>query len=104
LGSGAAASNPAIHPNGHLLIFSRSSEPGPSDLFLACREGESWGVPILLPEPINSGFTEFAPAFGDRYLYFTSERPGVAGPVEDGVRPPGDIYRTELLAIEDLCG
>ena len=34
----------------------------------------------------------------ERFLYFTSERPGVAGPLPAGERPPGDLYR---IAVAD---
>lgn len=32
-------------------------------------------------------------------LYFTSERPGIVPTQEEGVRPPGDIYQVNLMAV-----
>lgn len=103
LGDGNSASNPALHPSGRYLIFARAPEGAPSDLYLACADGGEWGEPVRLPEPVNSEYTEFAPGFDREHLYFTSERPGVAGPVAAGVRPPGDIYRVRLEHIDSMC-
>jgi hypothetical protein len=103
LGDGSPASNPALHPTGRYLVFARGVADGPSDLYVSCRDGTGWGHPILLPEPIKSDFTEFAPAFDREHLYFTSERPGVAVGVPEGERPPGDIYRVRWAAVGDLC-
>ena len=65
--------------------------------------GQEWTTPTRLPEPINSPFTEFAPGFGGGYLYFTSERPGVSGPVPDRERPPGDVYRVRTEGVAAVC-
>ncbi len=103
LNVGAGVGNPAISPDEqYLVVVTRSdSGIGAADLFVSKRIGESWTPAHLLPEPINSTFTDFAPSWSPdgKYLYFTSERPGVAGPVAEGVRPPGDIYRVEASAI-----
>lgn len=99
----ASASNPAMNPAGDLLVFASAPEDGSPDLFLSCREDGAWGAPQRLPEPINSPFTDFAPGFGPGYLYFTSERPGIVGPVPEGTRPPGDIYRTPFERVAALC-
>lgn len=104
LGDGGAASNPAIHPSGRLLMFARAGERGPPDLYVSCREGVEWGEPVRLPEPLNSPFAEFAPGFGTDYFYFTSERPGIVEEFTEGERPPGDIYRTPIGAVQGLCG
>lgn len=98
-----SASNPAIHPDGELLVFASGSGDDPPDLFVSCRTDGEWGAPARLPEPINSAFTDFAPGFGPGFLYFTSERPGVVGAVPDGVRPPGDVYRTPVEHVERVC-
>ncbi|MEM7415856.1 MAG: hypothetical protein AAF389_10200 [Gemmatimonadota bacterium] len=100
---GRSASNPAIHPTGEILVFASAAEGDPPDLYVSCRSAQGWGAPVRLEEPINSPFTDFAPGFGPGYLYFTSERPGVSGAVPDGVRPPGDVYRTPVGPIERLC-
>lgn len=96
-------SNAAISPDGALIVFARSGPDGPSDLYVSCREDSGWNAPVLLPEPINSPYTDFAPGFSAGHLYFSSERPGVAGPVPESVRPPGDIYRTPLEGIASHC-
>jgi len=38
-----------------------------------------------------------------RYLFFTSERPGIVPAVSAGERPPGDLYRIEFGALEPPC-
>ena len=45
-------------------------------------------------------FADFAPAFSPdgKYLFFTSERPGIA-PTPPSGRPPGDIYQIDVAAI-----
>jgi hypothetical protein len=97
------ASNPALSPDGSLMVISLPTEQGPPDLFVSCRLPSGWAEPQRLPEPVNSRFTEFAPGFGPAHLYFTSERPGVMAAVPDSVRPPGDIYRTPRRWIEAMC-
>lgn len=96
-GSVQDGSNPMISPDGSFMIFAMDGPLGGADLFVSCRGTDrSWGPPRVLGEPINSAFTEFAPGLHpDGTLYFTSERPGIMGPVPEGVRPPGDIYRTD---------
>ncbi len=103
LGDGSSASNPAISADGALLVFAREVEGGSIDLWVACRTETGWGDPTRLPEPINSDFTEFAPGFAGEELFFSSERPGVVGGQAEGVRPPGDIYRTSAAAVRTLC-
>lgn len=103
VGGDGAVSNPAIHPDGRLLVFASAAERASSDLFVACRTDVGWGTPRRLPHPINTPFTEFAPGFGPSYLYFSSERPGIVGPRPDGVRPPGDVYRVRLSAVDRFC-
>lgn len=89
------ASNPMLHPSGTWIVLSLPGQGGPPDLYVSCRTADgTWSEPVALPAAINSPFAEFAPSFHpDGTLYFTSERPGVAGPQSDGARPPGDIYR-----------
>ena len=49
---------------------------------------------------VNSPFADFAPAFSPdgRYLFFTSERPGIV-PAQASGRPPGDIYQIDVAAL-----
>ena len=97
------ASNPAISPDGSMLVVSRRVGEDPPDLFLSCATGDGWSELIRLPDPVNSDFADFAPAFYRSDLFFTSERPGVAGPMADSIRPPGDIYRTSGEMVSARC-
>lgn len=96
--------NPMVAPDGSFLVFaSRLLEGnlGESDLYLARRNPDgTWGAPRHLGPAINSPLNEFAPGLtpDGRYLFFTSERPGVAPAVAQG-RPPGDLYQIELSAL-----
>jgi hypothetical protein len=94
------ASNPLVSPDETFLIFAAPSMQGDTDLFVALRDGESWGEPVALPEPVRSAFAEFAPGLwpDGATLFFTSERPGVVRAVDEG-RPPGDVYRFPLAAL-----
>jgi dipeptidyl aminopeptidase/acylaminoacyl peptidase len=103
LGAWSSVSNPAISPDGRMLVVALTEAEEAPDLFVSCRSGEGWAPPQRLAEPINSPFTDFAPGFGPDHLYFTSERPGLAPPVDEGTRPPGDIYRTPLEGLAGLC-
>lgn len=95
-GSVEGGSNPLISPDGSFIVFAMEGPIGGFDFFVSCRDGAgSWGAPALLPEPINSPFAEMAPALHpDGSLLFTSERPGILGPVPAGIRPAGDVYQT----------
>jgi len=68
----------AIHPDGVSLYFA-SSRPGGAgglDLWVAVRDGGTWGVPALLGGPVNTPANELQPAFtadGDT-MYFASDR------------------------------
>jgi hypothetical protein len=102
-GKADSGSNPAISPDGQLIVFARPTSAGPTDLFVSCRSDAGWAEPQRLPEPVSSPFTELAPGFDDSHLYFTSERPGVTPAVPDSVRPPGDIYRTPRGWLAAMC-
>jgi hypothetical protein len=118
LGAGVNApdihdTTPYVAPDESYLIFSstRPGGVGGLDLFISLREGEGWGAPKLLPEPINSRVRDFCPIASPdgQWLYFSSDR-GFAdrplpGPVDyDAVQrmlgghgnSAGDIYRTSL--------
>lgn len=97
------AGNPWVAADESFLVFS-SSRPGGrggSDLWITFRREGRWSEPLNLGPAVNSPQADFAPALtpDERYLLFTSERPGVVpeGAVEG--RPPGDIYRIELGAL-----
>lgn len=96
-------SNPAVSPDGSVLVFSAPGASGRPDLWVACWVDGAWTNAAQLPAPINTDFTEFAPSIWGDDLFFTSERPGVHGPVPDSIRPPGDLYRTDLAHASRRC-
>lgn len=93
-------SNPAISPDGTVLVFAaeRPGGLGGPDLYASREEAGTWSAPKLLARA-SSPFADFAPyiSHDGRYLFFTSERPGVAPAQAEG-RPPGDIYQLDLAA------
>ena len=99
----ASAGNPSIARDGSFLILSGIVEGRASDLFISFLDGDSWTPAKNLGDSVNSTFAEFAPALSPdgKYLFFTSERPGVAGATAEGC-PPGDIYQIELRAIQGI--
>ena len=61
-----------------------------------------WSEFQNLGPKVNSPlYADFAPGLSkdDKILYFGSERPGIVGEQEEGVRPPGDIYWVDLEPI-----
>jgi hypothetical protein len=86
-------------------VFVRSPAGGAADLFVSCRDGATWEAARALLAAVNSPFADFAPSIdaAERFLYFTSERPGLAGPVAAGTRRPGDLYRIGLAAAGVRC-
>jgi Tol biopolymer transport system component len=98
--------NPWISSSGKLLIFVGSRPGGQdADLYSTCLGESGWLPAGNLGPVVNSEFADFAPSLtpDGRHLIFTSERPGVVPPVALGERPPGDLYRVELDAIEFSC-
>jgi Tol biopolymer transport system component len=95
-------SNPMVAPDESFLIFvaERPEGLGGGDLYVTRRVNGQWTQPRNLGAPVNSPYLDFAPGLSPdgKYLFFTSERPGV---VADSVvgRRPGDIYRVELSTI-----
>ncbi len=92
--------NPLVSPDERFLLFAASATTGAgeSDIYVSYRTADGWTPAEMVGGDVNSAFTDFAPALGPdgEYLYFTSERPWIAQPVEPGVRPPGDVYRISL--------
>jgi Tol biopolymer transport system component len=96
------AGNPLIAPDESFLIFT-SDHPGGAggaDLWITRREAGHWTSSRPLTS-VNSPYADFAPGLhpDGRFLFFTSERPGVVGPVGSDARPPGDIYRIALADV-----
>ncbi|MCH9650096.1 MAG: hypothetical protein K0U98_17805 [Deltaproteobacteria bacterium] len=95
--------NPCIASDESFLLFSADLPGGlgGSDLYLSLVQDGEFTPATRLPTPINSAFGDFAPALSPdgKYLFFTSERPGIvpAGATEG--RPPGDLYQVELAAV-----
>jgi hypothetical protein len=98
----ASESNPAISPDGALLVFvsDREGGLGGADLYASRNAGGAWSPAKNLGAAINSTFADFAPAFSPdgNYLFFTSERPGIA-PTPPSGRAPGDIYQIDVAAL-----
>jgi Tol biopolymer transport system component len=74
---------------------------GGADLYASRAHGGAWSAARNLGPAINSPFADFAPAFSPdgKYLFFTSERPGIVPTPESGARPPGDLYQIEVAAL-----
>ncbi len=93
------AGNPCIAPDESFLIFTASNPAGgDADLFISHNQEDSWTQPVRLSETVNSTYADFAPCLSPdgRYLFFTSERPGVLPADAVTGRPPGDIYQIEF--------
>jgi Tol biopolymer transport system component len=91
-------SNPAISPDGKVLVFAADRPGERPDLYASRAEGGTWTTPKLLARA-SSPFADFAPYISPdgKTLFFTSERPGIVAAQPEG-RPPGDIYRIDLAA------
>lgn len=99
----ATASNPMIAPDGSFLVFAARMEGGfgEADLYVMRRaDGGGWSEPRNLGPAVNTSQREFAPGLSPdgRYLFFTSERPGIVPAPAEG-RPPGDLYQVEVAAV-----
>jgi hypothetical protein len=96
-----------VSPDHRLLVLVSGGAGGigGADLWGSCRQGDDWGEPVNLGERVNSRYADFAPSFtaDGRWLFFTSERPGVVGPRPEGERPPGDLYYVRVDALPLRC-
>lgn len=103
LADSISVGNPLIDPQERFILFVSSEIEGASqaDIYIADRQeaGSFSNVRNLGPQ-VNSTYTEFAPGLSPdgKYLYFTSERPGIVGAMEEG-RPPGDLYSVSLESV-----
>ena len=96
VGDSIGVGNPLIDPDERFLLFTSSQLDGigNADIYIADHQGAGvFGRVRNLGEAVNSSFAEFAPGLspGGESLFFTSERPGIVGPLSEG-RPPGDLY------------
>ncbi|MEQ9096149.1 MAG: hypothetical protein RIE32_07795 [Phycisphaerales bacterium] len=72
--------DPFVSAEGDVLLLTRQSDAGDTDLFIASRVGDAWTQPRPMGE-LNTIDNELSPALsadGQR-LYFASDRPGGAG-------------------------
>lgn len=97
-------SNPCIASDESFIIVCADApeEPRNGDLYISYNNNGQWSGLQRLGPIVNSTYTEFAPGLSkdDKVLYFTSERPGIVPAQEEGMRPPGDIYRVEMNSVE----
>ncbi|MEM8835036.1 MAG: hypothetical protein AAGD00_04365, partial [Planctomycetota bacterium] len=71
--------DPAIAPGGSRIYFSRVTDRGDTDLFVADRVGDGWG-PARALDALNTLDNESDPEpASDGTLYFASDRPGGLG-------------------------
>ena len=100
--------NPLIDPQEkHLFFTSRQlGGYGGADIYIADHAGNGVFENVRNAGPlVNSRYADFAPGLNadGSELYFTSERPGVVGPLNEG-RPPGDLYKVNLKAVLESAG
>lgn len=92
----------SFEPDGRTAYFNRASPDRKQlTIHIARRTaGGAWSAPRNLGPAVNTPQREFAPGLSPdgRYLFFTSERPGVVPAPAEG-RPPGDIYQIEVAAL-----
>lgn len=93
--------NPCIAQDESFIIFVAEGEVGGADLFIARRDRGSWRPAQNLGAGVNSEFNDYAPSISPdgRYLFFTSERPGIVGEIPAGEKDPGDVYMIDLTAV-----
>jgi Tol biopolymer transport system component len=94
-------SAPAFSPDGSRLFFSSyrpasrgAASRGDSDIWEVARDGDHWGSPRNLGEPVNTTSNDTTPSVAaDGTLYFASDRPGGKGSFDlYRARPEGGGY------------
>ncbi len=93
--------NPAVAPDESYILFVSAQLGGirNPDLYVSRRlNSNRWSAPQNLGPAVNTVGVEFAPFISPdkKWLYFTSERPGIVRDFPVGQRRPGDIYRIRL--------
>ena len=74
---GGSTVDPAVAPDESFVVFSSGRKPARSmDLFIAFRQGKSWGCPIHLGDVVNSAGSDAEARLSPdaKTLYFSSER------------------------------
>lgn len=71
----------ALSPDGQTLFIYRSDSVKYGNIFACSLEGNEWGRPVKLPEPINTKYWEGSCSINPdgNELYFASNRPGGFG-------------------------
>jgi Tol biopolymer transport system component len=86
--------DPFVAPDGSRLYWISNRPVGGTakddyDIWMVEKQGDGWGPPMHLPDPINTDAQEFYPTVSaNGTLYFSSTRPGGKG-------RGGDIYRAK---------
>ncbi len=84
----------SLSANGKILFFTacnRADGYGSCDIYYSEKSGDKWSTPGNVGSPVNTKSWETQPSFSsdNKYLYFSSNRPGGKG--------GKDIWRAELL-------
>lgn len=77
----------SISPDGRYLFFTACNRPdgfGSCDIYVARKQGNKWGKPFNLWEPVNTAAWESQPSIAadGRTLYFASRRDGGKGGID----------------------
>jgi Tol biopolymer transport system component len=86
--------DPFVSPDGSRLYWIsdrpvNGKKKDDYDIWMVQKQGQSWGAPVHLDDPINTDAQEFYPSVTSKgTLYFSSTRPGGKG-------RGGDIYRSK---------
>jgi len=110
-GPGVIDFEPAFSPDGSRLYFlstrpDGNEPPGDQDIWYVEREGNSWGEPVNLGEPVNTDGGEFFPSFtSGGTLYFTRNESGSSlNQVYRSRIVEGAFQEPELLPEQVNCG
>ncbi|MEM6319572.1 MAG: hypothetical protein AAF960_18005 [Bacteroidota bacterium] len=74
--------HPALSADGQTLYFAsdRPGSIGGMDIWMAKKQGDTWGIPTNLGAPINTTDNELFPSIGQNgALYYSSNKPGGMG-------------------------